>query len=49
MLELRPIKNPDAHGFGPAIKHGLNVMKGGAVVIMMADELDDCRDVARYW
>jgi dolichol-phosphate mannosyltransferase len=24
-------------------------MKGDAVVIMMADESDDCRDVERYW
>jgi dolichol-phosphate mannosyltransferase len=24
-------------------------MKGDAVVIMMADESDDCRDVVRYW
>jgi dolichol-phosphate mannosyltransferase len=24
-------------------------MRGDAVVIMMADESDDCRDVVRYW
>ena len=24
-------------------------MTGDAVVIMMADESDDCRDVVRYW
>ena len=24
-------------------------MAGDAVVVMMADESDDCRDVARYW
>ena len=24
-------------------------MKGDAVVVMMADESDDCRDVVRYW
>src|SRR5207248_10622545 len=24
-------------------------MQGDAVVIMMADESDDCRDVVRYW
>ena len=29
--------------------HGLNQMTGDAVVIMMADESDDCRDVVRYW
>ena len=24
-------------------------MTGDAVVVMMADESDDCRDVVRYW
>ena len=28
---------------------GLDEMRGDAVVIMMADESDDCRDVVRYW
>jgi dolichol-phosphate mannosyltransferase len=37
------------HGFGRAISRGLDVMTGDAVVIMMADEADDCRDVRRYW
>ena len=37
------------HGFGRAIISGLRHMKGDAVVIMMADESDDCRDVVRYW
>ena len=46
---LRPIKNEGAHGFGRAITKGLDAMKGDAVVIMMADESDDCRDVVRYW
>ena len=47
--EVRPVQNPGLNGFGRAIQHGLNVMKGDAVVIMMADESDDCRDVVRYW
>jgi dolichol-phosphate mannosyltransferase len=47
--ELRPIKSPGPHGFGRAIAHGLDAMKGDAVVIVMADESDDCRDVVRYW
>lgn len=47
--ELRPLSNPAPHGFGRAIIHGLDNMKGDAVVIMMADESDDCRDVVRYW
>ena len=46
---LRPIQNPAPHGFGRAIIRGLDEMKGDAAVIMMADESDDCRDVARYW
>src|SRR5215471_16457954 len=47
--ELRPVQNPGPHGFGRAIIHGLRCMRGDAVVIMMADESDDCRDVVRYW
>ncbi len=47
--ELAPMQNTGLHGFGRAIIEGLNQMKGDAVVIMMADESDDCRDVVRYW
>ena len=47
--ELAPVQNLGQHGFGRAIIHGLNQMKGDAVVIMMADESDDSRDVVRYW
>jgi len=46
---LRPFRNPGPHGFGRAIIYGLDHMHGDAVVIMMADESDDCRDVVRYW
>lgn len=49
MPELQPLKNERAHGFGRAIICGLDQMRGDAVVIMMADESDDCRDVVRYW
>jgi dolichol-phosphate mannosyltransferase len=49
MPELRPVQNPGPHGFGRAIIYGLDRMSGDAVVIMMADESDDCRDVVRYW
>ena len=28
---------------------GFDNAKGDAIVVMMADESDDCRDVARYW
>jgi len=47
--ELAPVQNPGPHGFGRAIQTGLAAARGDAVVIMMADESDDCRDVARYW
>ncbi len=46
---LVPVQNNGPHGFGRAIIAGLDIMTGDAVVIMMADESDDCRDVARYW
>jgi len=49
IAELRPVKNSGPHGFGRAIIKGLDSMQGDAVVIMMADESDDCRDVVRYW
>ena len=47
--QLKPVRNTGAHGFGRAVLCGLNAMTGDAVVVMMADESDDCRDVVRYW
>jgi dolichol-phosphate mannosyltransferase len=47
--QLVPVRNPGPHGFGRAIQRGLAAFTGDAVVIMMADESDDCRDVVRYW
>jgi dolichol-phosphate mannosyltransferase len=47
--ELKPIRSPGPHGFGRAITRGLDAMTGDAVVIMMADESDDPRDVVLYW
>ena len=47
--ELHPVQNIKDHGFGRAIVRGLDAMQGDAAVIMMADESDDCRDVAVYW
>ena len=46
---LAPIQNSGPNGFGRAVARGLEAMHGDAVVIMMADESDDCRDVVRYW
>jgi dolichol-phosphate mannosyltransferase len=49
MPELRPVQNNGEHGYGRAVIRGLDCMQGDAAVIMMADESDDRRDVARYW
>ena len=46
---LRPVRNEGEHGFGNAIIAGIDYSRGDAIVIMMADESDDCRDVVRYW
>jgi dolichol-phosphate mannosyltransferase len=47
--EARPVRIEGPHGFGRAVARGLREMTGDAVVVMMADESDDCRDVYRYW
>ena len=46
---LKPVQNLASHGFGRAVVCGFDHMTGEAVVVMMADESDDCRDVVRYW
>ena len=46
---LCPIQNQGSSGFGRAVVFGLDHSRGDAVVIMMADESDDCRDVVMYW
>ena len=46
---LRPVQNTGENGFGRAIVCGIDHSQGDGVVIMMADESDDCRDVVRYW
>src|ERR1043166_441536 len=47
--ELRPLKSGGPFGFGRAVIRGIDAAVGDAVVVMMADESDDCRDVVRYW
>jgi dolichol-phosphate mannosyltransferase len=47
--QCRPVQNLGDHGFGRAITFGFGHVAGDAVVVMMADESDDCRDVVRYW
>jgi dolichol-phosphate mannosyltransferase len=49
IAQLVVVKNEGPHGFGRAVMRGIDSMNGDAVVIMMADESDDCRDVVRYW
>jgi len=46
---LLPLKNAGENGFGRAIAMGFDGSHGDAVVVMMADESDDCRDVTAYW
>jgi len=46
---LQPTKNIGASGFGRAVTTGIDHARGDAIVIMMADESDDCRDVVKYW
>ena len=46
---LSPVQNLGLQGFGRAITFGFDHIQGDAVVVMMADESDDCRDVVRYW
>ena len=45
---LRVVNNTTP-GFGRAVVFGIDHSSGDAVVVMMADESDDCRDVVRYW
>src|ERR1700739_1111931 len=49
ILEPKPVKTREEQGFGGAVAKGFDSMTGDAVVVMMADESDDCRDVVRYW
>jgi dolichol-phosphate mannosyltransferase len=46
---LVPLRNTGLNGFGRAVVYGLDQSHGDAVVVMMADESDDCRDVVTYW
>lgn len=46
---LYPVQNLSDHGFGRAVTLGLRRCTGDAVVVMMADESDDVREVVRYW
>jgi len=49
IVEVRPVRNNGDSGFGRAIVRGFDQATGDAIVVMMADESDDCRDVVLYW
>jgi dolichol-phosphate mannosyltransferase len=46
--EVKPVQNFH-HGFGRAVVFGFDHAQGDAMVVVMADESDDGRDVVRYW
>jgi dolichol-phosphate mannosyltransferase len=46
---VRCVRNDGAHGFGRAVRKGLEAFTGDAVVIVMADGSDDPRDVVLYY
>ncbi len=46
---VRVVQNPGPHGFGRAVRYGLDRFTGDAVVIAMADASDDPADVVAYY
>ena len=46
---IRLVSNAGSHGFGHAVRCGLDNFTGDAVAIMMADGSDDPDDLARYY
>src|ERR1700733_335160 len=42
---LRGVKNTGRHGFGMAIRHGIDQVRGDSIVIVMADGSDSPEDV----
>lgn len=46
---VRCVRNDGTHGFGFAVRHGLEHFDGDAVVLVMADGSDDPRDVVLYY
>ncbi len=49
IANVQPVRNTGEHGFGRAVTYGIDHARGDAIVVMMADESDDCADVVRYW
>jgi dolichol-phosphate mannosyltransferase len=46
---VRLERNTGAHGFGRAVRFGLENFTGDAVIVVMADASDDPEDVVRYF
>jgi dolichol-phosphate mannosyltransferase len=46
---IRLVNNSPPHGFGFAVRKGLDSMEGDAVVIVMADASDDPGDIVAYY
>lgn len=46
---VRVVSNTGRHGFGCAVRYGLDRFTGDAVAIMMADGSDDPEDAVRYF
>lgn len=46
---IRLVSNPGPHGFGWAVRCGLEVFTGDAAAIVMADGSDQPRDVVQYY
>src|SRR5438034_11523575 len=46
---IRLVENPGPHGFGYAVRRGMDVFDGDAVAIMMADGSDSPDDLVRYY
>jgi len=46
---VRLVPNPPPHGFGRAVRRGLEVFRADAVAIMMGDGSDAVEDLVRYY
>jgi dolichol-phosphate mannosyltransferase len=46
---VRLVRNEGAHGYGYAVRRGLDEFTGEAVVVMMADGSDGAEDLVRYF
>jgi len=47
--DVRLVRNSDRHGFGMAVRLGIEHATGDAVAIFMADASDDPEDLVRYY